>query len=312
MDITTRQEQGREPKFVKQMTLAEFDELFPNNDACKQYLADRRWPDGVKCPRCGNAKVYTLKFKPFHWACGLCCNKPRQPYRFSVTVKTIFENTNYPLLVWFKVLYLMLTSKKGMSALQIHRMIGSGSYETAWYMCMRLRAGMKDPEFRQLLGVVEVDETFLGGSDRNRHWDKKTHKTGGEASGKVPVIGAISRKGNVVCRMIENTKRETLDGFIHQTVSPNVSLLTTDEHPAYGKLSKLYPHQIVRHREGEYVRGKVHTNSVENFWSLLKRGVMGTYHNVSKKYLPLYLNEFTFRFNNRKTQDIFGVAVRGC
>jgi len=98
MDITTRQEQGREPRFVKQMTLAEFDELFPNNDACKQYLADRRWPDGVKCPRCGNPKVYTLKFKPFHWACGVCCNKPRQPYRFSVTVGTIFENTNYKLL----------------------------------------------------------------------------------------------------------------------------------------------------------------------------------------------------------------------
>jgi transposase-like protein len=305
-----RQNSDHEPKFVKQMTLAEFDELFPNEEACKQYLADRRWSDGiVKCPRCSNPKVGKLNWKPFHWVCKLCGNTP---YRFSVTVKTIFENTNYPLRTWFKVLYLMLTSKKGISALQIHRMIGSGSYETAWYMCMRLRAGMKDPEFRQLLGVVEVDETFLGGSDRNRHWDKKTHKTGGEASGKVPVIGAISRKGNVVCRMIENTKRETLDGFIHQTVSPNVSLLTTDEHPAYGKLSKLYPHQIVRHREGEYVRGEVHTNSVENFWSLLKRGVMGTYHNVSKKYLPLYLNEFTFRFNNRKTEDIFGVAVRGC
>ena len=294
------------------MTLAEFDELFPNNDACKQYLADRRWPDGVKCPRCSNPKVYTLKFKPFHWACGACCNKPRQPYRFSVTVKTIFENTNYPLLTWFKVLYYMVVSKKGVSALQIHRMIGSGSYETAWYMCMRLRAGMKDPEFRQLLGVVEVDETYVGGSDRNRHWDKKTHKTGGEASGKTAVIGAISRKGNIVCKMIENTKRETLDGFIHQTVSPNVSLLTTDEHPAYGKLNKLFPHQIIQHREGEYVRGEVHTNSVENFWSLLKRGVMGTYHNVSKKYLPLYLNEFTFRFNNRKNVDIFGSAVRGC
>jgi len=112
--------------------------------------------------------------------------------------------------------------------------------------------------------------------------------------------------------MILNTSRETLDSFIHQTVSPNVSLLATDEHPAYGPLSKLYPHQIVQHREGEYVRGQVHTNSVENFWSLLKRGVMGSYHNVSKKYLPLYLNEFTFRFNNRKTKDIFGVAVAGC
>ena len=112
--------------------------------------------------------------------------------------------------------------------------------------------------------------------------------------------------------MILNTSRETLDGFIHQTVSPNVSLLATDEYPAYGKLGKLYAHGIVRHREGVYVRGNVHTNNIESFWSLLKRGVVGTYHNVSRKYLPLYLNEFTFRFNNRKNPDIFGSAIAGC
>ena len=113
--------------------------------------------------------------------------------------------------------------------------------------------------------------------------------------------------------MILNTTRETLDGFIHQTVSPNVALLATDEHPAYGKLGKLYAHQFVRHSQGEYVRGLVHTNSVESFLvACSKRGVMGTYHNVSRKYLPLYLNEFTFRFNNRKNEDIFGTAVSGC
>ena len=292
------------------MTLRQLMEAFPDETACKQFLMDRRWPDGVvKCPRCGNPKVGKLNWKPFNWVCKLC---GKTPYRFSVTVQTVFENTKYPLTIWFQVLWQILNSKKGVSALQIHRQIGSGSYSTAWYMCHRLRAGMAEPEFQQLMGIVEVDETFIGGSDRNRHWDKKTHKTGGEASGKTPVIGAISRKGNIVCKMILNTKRETLDGFIHQTVSPNVTLLTTDEHPAYGKLSKLYPHQIVRHREGEYVRGLVHTNSVESFWSLLKRGVMGTYHNVSKKYLPLYLNEFTFRFNNRKNEDIFGTAVSGC
>jgi transposase-like protein len=299
-----------EPKFVRQMTLADFDRMFPDENACDAYLTHQRWPDGVvKCPRCGNPKPYKLNFKKWHWQCRLCA---KNGYRFSTITATIFENTNVPLLVWFKVLYLMMTSKKGISALQIYRMFGMGSYRTAWYMCHRLRASLQEPEFRQLMGIVEVDEAYIGGKDKNRHWDKKSHKTGGEASGKTPVIGAISRKGNIICKMILNTKRETLDGFIHQTVSPNVTLLTTDEHPAYGKLSKLYPHQIVRHREGEYVRGAVHTNSVENFWSLLKRGVMGTYHNVSKKYLPLYLNEFTFRFNNRKNPDIFGSAVAGC
>lgn len=136
-----------EPKITRQMTLADFDRMFPDETACKAFLAAQRWPNGVRCPRCGNDKVYALKTRPFHWLC-----KPCKNYRFSVISGTIFENTNYKLLVWFKVLYLMLTSKKGISALQIHRMIGSGSYRTAWFMCHRLRAGLADPEFRKLMG----------------------------------------------------------------------------------------------------------------------------------------------------------------
>ena len=155
-----------EPKITRQMTLPEFDRLFPNEDACKAYLVASRWPKGVSCPRCGNEKVYALKTRPFNWVCKKCGDTP---YRFSVLVGTIFENTNYKLLVWFKVLYLMLTSKKGISALQIHRMIGSGSYRTAWFMCHRLRAGLADPDFRKLMGIVEVDETYIGGLNRNRH-----------------------------------------------------------------------------------------------------------------------------------------------
>ena len=120
-----------EPKFTRQLTLAGFDQMFPDEDSCKAYLRDQRWPKGVRCPRCGNEKVYASKARPFHWQCTNCGKSKRAPYRFSVTVNTIFENTNYPLLIWFKVLYLMLTSKKGISALQIHRMIGSGSYRTA-------------------------------------------------------------------------------------------------------------------------------------------------------------------------------------
>jgi len=302
-----------EPKFVRQMTLTEFDRLFPNEDACKEYLTHQRWPDGVKCPRCDNPKVYTLKFKPFHWACGVCCNKPRQPYRFSVTVGTIFDNTKYPLKTWFEVLWQMLNSKKGVSALQIQRQIGCKAYRTAWYMCHRLRASMYDPDFRQLMGIVEVDETFLGGKDKNRHWDKKSHVTGGIGSGKVGVIGAISRKGNVVCQIIENTDAATLNRFVRKAVSDKVDLVATDEHGGYGHLEALgYHHESVSHGAGEYVRGEVHTNNLENFWSLLKRGVIGTYHHVSKKYLPLYLAEFQFRHNNRKNADIFGSAIAGC
>jgi transposase-like protein len=299
-----------EPKFTRQLTLSGFDRMFPDEDSCKAYLRDQRWPKGVRCPRCGNEKVYASKARPFHWQCTNCGKSKRAPYRFSVTVNTIFENTNYRLLIWFKVLYLMLTSKKGISALQIHRMIGSGSYRTAWFICHRLRAGLADPEFRQLMGVVEIDETYIGGKEKNRHKNKKQGGRG--TAGKVPVIGAISRKGNVVCQMIENADTETLTRFVRKAVSDKVDLVATDEHAGYRYIKWAMPHEVISHSTGEYVRGNVHTNNIESFWSLLKRGVIGTYHNVSKKYLPLYLNEFAFRFNNRKTEDIFGAAIRGC
>src|SRR5260221_7394122 len=187
-----------EPKFTRQLTLGDFDRMFPNEDACKAYLRDQRWPKTVICPRCGNSKVYASKARPFHWQCTKCGKTPRAPYRFSVTVNTIFENTNYRLLIWFKVLYLMLTSKKGISALQIHRMIGSGSYRTAWSICHRLRAGLADPEFRQLMGVVEVDETYIGGLNRNRHWNQK--HPGRRPAGNTTANAATSCKVNSVCK----------------------------------------------------------------------------------------------------------------
>ena len=289
------------------MTLAELRERFKTEDDCKAFIQAARWPNGVLCPRCGNDKVYALKKRPWHWQCQKCA---KHGYRFSITTGTVFENTKYPLRTWFEVGYLMCQSKKGISALQIHRQIGSGDYRTAWFICHRLRAAMKNEEFTRLVGKVEVDETYVGGKGKNRH--RKDRFKGGGTAGKIPVIGAISRKGNVVCQIIENTDTGTLDRFVRRTVDEEVSLVATDEHSGYRFLSPAYPHQAVRHIKGEYVRGEVHTQYIDSFWSLLKRGIIGSYHNVSKDYLPLYLNEFTFRHNERKNPDIFEKLISSC
>lgn len=295
-------------KFIRQMTVAQFDELFPDDDACKAYLAKRRWPTGVVCPRCDSSeRIYELKARPFHWQCRNCSD---QGYRFSVTVGTVFENTNVGMRTWFKVIYLMLTSKKGIAALQVHRMMGFGSYQTAHYMCHRIRAALVDPEFRKLMGIVEVDETYIGGKNKNRHANKRKSGTGG--AGKEIVMGAVERQGNVVARVIRHTDTATMEGFVRAAVSEKVSLISTDEHSGYRNLSKDFQHGFVRHGQGEYVAGAVHTQTIDGFWSLLKRGIMGTFHKVSAKYLPLYVAEFEWRYNNRNNPDIFPAAIARC
>lgn len=292
-------------------TLAQMMARFQTEDACKSFLQERRWPDGViRCPRCKNEKVFAVKSRPFHWVCKKKDCGGRNGYRFSVITRTIFENTNYPLKTWFQVIYLMLQSKKGISALQVQRIIGSGAYRTAWYMCHRIRAAMKDGGFGKLMGEVEVDETYIGGKNKNRHSSTRQRLAG--TKGKIAVIGAIARKGNVVCQIIESADRMTLTNFVKKTVNEKVSLVATDEHPGYSHLKHHFNHQAVNHAVGEYVRGNVHTANLDSFWSLLKRGVMGTFHRVSKAYLPLYLAEFSYRYNNRKNANIFADVIAEC
>jgi transposase-like protein len=298
---------------IHQLTVAQFEAMFPNEDACSEYLVENRWPDGVRCPRCGNENVHEHGQMPFHWQCYVC-SPGNVGYRFSVLVGTIFENTNKDLREWFRVIHLMLTSKKGMSALQIQRYMGFGSYKTAWLMCHKVRTALGNVEFRKLLGYVEVDETYVGGKAKNKHKGKggRGDFGGTGPTGKSIVIGAVKRKGNVVARVIDKTDAETLTRFVRETVSTKCSLVSTDEWKGYNYLDKNFPHGIVRHSQDEYVHGNIHTNTIEGFWSLVKRGVMGTFHKVSRKYLQLYVNEFEFRYNNRKNDDIFGAAGRAC
>lgn len=292
------------------MKFKELLDRFQTEDDCKAYLVERRWPSGVACPRCGNVKVWALKARPFNWQCK-ACNK--SGYRFSVITGTIFENTKYPLREWFKVAFLMYHSKKGMSAHQIHRMLGTGSYETAWSMCHRIRVAMQNSAKGKLFGIVEVDETFVGGKAKNRHVGKRGGSgRGGLGSGKKPVVGAISRGGKVVARVVDSVDVDTLKTFVRETVSDKVSLLVTDEWVGYKGLDKEFPHEVIRHTHNQYVVGAIHTNSIEGFWSLFKRGIVGTYHKMSDTYMPLYVNEFEFRHNTRDDDDAFGTIIASC
>src|SRR5450432_6252 len=161
---------AKQPKQIHQMTVSQFEASFPDEEHCDAYLTARRWPNGISCPRCGGLRTYPLQTMKWKWECPDCSPGG---YRFSNIAGTIFENTKVNLREWFRVIHLMLTSKKGISARQVHRYMGFGSYKTAWYMCHRIRAGLANEGFRKLIGFVEVDETYVGGKDKNRHWDKK-------------------------------------------------------------------------------------------------------------------------------------------
>ncbi len=277
------------------MNLPKLIERFGNEDKCHAYLAELRWPDGVACPRCKSEKISTLK-KYRKYECSKC------EYQFSVRVGTIFHDSKLPLWKWFLATYLICQSKKGISSNQLKRMLGV-SYKTAWYLTHRIRAAMNTEGEKALLReIVEVDETYIGGKVRGKGHGYRGNKT--------IVVGAIQRGGDVRLAVIKERSRRELHDFIEKHVDDRTEAIFTDDWEAYeGIADENTLHKTVNHRRKEWVRGNVHTNTVEGVWSLLKRSIVGSYHKLSAKHLPAYLGEMEWRFNNRENPFLFRDTV---
>jgi transposase-like protein len=278
-------------KFVKtEMNLPKLIAQFGDDARCRAYLERLRWPNGVECTRCQSKNVLELPDRD-KYECRDCS------YQFTVTSGTIFHDTHLSLSKWFLAIYLMTESKKGMSALQIKRTLDI-AYQTAWHLCHRIRAAMREINADLLRGVVEVDETYVGGKTR--------HMGRGYKGNKAIAIGAIQRAGKIRLQVIANANKATLHQFVHDNTAPDTEAIYTDELPAYwGIEDSDTRHESVCHSAEEWVRGDVHTNGIENVWSLLKRSIIGSYHRVSIKHLDAYLDELEHRFNNRKNEYIF-------
>ena len=284
------------------MTLTDLTKLFSTDEQCRSLLKKLRWPYGVECLRCKSKKCFELSdYSKFE--CGEC------GYQFSVTTQTIFHDTHLPLETWFMAVLLLVEARKGMSANQVKRTLGIGSYKTAWYLCHRIRAAMKEAERPMLDGTVEVDETYIGGRKQGHQ-----HKPGHPLCTKQIVIGIRQRGGETRFFHAEDAKSGTLAQYIRENVSSDVDVIVTDEFNSYPTAMKetgfADRHKTIKHKSKVYVDGDIHTNTVENAFSLLKRGIIGTWHRISAKHLAAYLTEMEFRFNRRKSQNLFLDTLR--
>lgn len=280
-----------------ELTLTNLASHFNDEDSARKLLEELRWHDGTTCPHCGSTGAYRLQAKPTSnrpvrkgvWKCKACRRQ------FTVTVGTIFEDSHVPLHKWLLAISLLCSSKKGISTHQLHRALKI-TYKSAWFVAHRIRYAMsQSPLVEKLQGTVEADETYIGG---------KAHgKRGRGAPNKTPVFALVERGGKVRSFKTERVTAKNLKGMIRLHVTKD-STIMTDEFLAYKGLGKEFAgHQTVNHGQGEYVNGNAHTNSVEGYFAILKRGINGIYQHVSNKHLSLYLNEFNFRYNARNITD---------
>ena len=289
------------------MNLLTIFSRFPDQEACIEYLERVRWGNAAHCPHCGSVNVARKidTGRVGRWNCHGCTSS------FNVLSRTIFEKTRIPLQKWFLAIGILLNAKKSVSSCQLARDLDMNQ-KSAWFMQQRIRAAMLTEEGKLLQGIIEADETYVGGKPRkgNRRDDDKPSPRG-RATKKVAVVGAIERGGRVVARVADDLTGKGLLRFLRSVADPDASVLMTDELSAYNEAGKVFRRSVINHKVS-YAEGLTHTNSIEGFWALLKRAWYGSHHHYSKRYMPLFVAEACWKHNQRRNADPFATFMRGC